>query len=116
MMDPGLALAVGLAASTFTLFLAIIAVGGTLRWGLRRRPAKVDDENHSVDVGDRKRTVPRNQRPMASYRKRHGLPDHSSTSRNSVDADSGCGLDHPRTVDVIHDALDPLPDHIETDA
>jgi hypothetical protein len=39
MMDPGLALAVGLAASTFTLFLAIIAVGGALRWGLRRRPA-----------------------------------------------------------------------------
>jgi Na+/glutamate symporter len=38
MTDPGLALAAGLAAATFTLFLAIIA-GGALRWGLRRRPA-----------------------------------------------------------------------------
>jgi hypothetical protein len=39
----------------------------------------------------------------------------SSTSRNAVDGYNSCGLDHPRTVDVIHDAFDPLPDHIETD-
>jgi hypothetical protein len=35
-------------------------------------------------------------------------------SRNSADGYSSCGLDHPGTVDVIHDAFDPLPDHIET--
>ena len=27
----------------------------------------------------------------------------------------GCGWNHPRTVYVIHDAFDPLRDHVETD-
>jgi hypothetical protein len=49
---------------------------------------------------------------VASYT----LPGISPTSGNSFDGYSCCGLDHPRTVDVIHDAFDPLPDHIETDA
>ena len=41
MTDPRLAVAVGLAAATLALFLAVIAVGGALRAGLPVRDARL---------------------------------------------------------------------------